>query len=85
VARVLAEIRTRVALAARDDFLQRVRGRHETLTTLGASYWVFEASDGSGETVQYLETKDDARMQAARAHLELGADEELVLLHQLEL
>ncbi|GMV09733.1 MAG: hypothetical protein AMXMBFR55_14670 [Gemmatimonadota bacterium] len=85
MARALAELWSTVPEAARAEFLARARAREGALKAIGVYYWVFERSDAPGEVVQYIEAKDPALLEQARAIIGTREGERELLLHQLEL
>lgn len=85
MARSLAEIWSTVPDSQRSDFLARARDREAALKEIGVYYWVFERSDAPGEIVQYVEAKEPALLEQARAIIGTREGERELLLHQLEL
>lgn len=85
MARVLLEVWSTVPDAARAAFTARARERQVALQAVGVSYWVFERPDTPGEMVQYLEARDPARLEEARAIASPEPGDREILLHQLEL
>lgn len=85
MARALAEFWSTVSEQERAGFLARARAREAALKAIGVYYWVFERSDAPGEIVQYIEAKDPALLEQARAIIGTREGERQLLLHQLEL
>ncbi|MBK6488568.1 MAG: hypothetical protein IPF98_17345 [Gemmatimonadetes bacterium] len=85
MAHVVLEIWSTVADSERAAYMDRARERQAALQGLGVSYWIFERSDAPGEMVQYLEARDSARLEEARALVSQLPGEREILLHQLEL
>lgn len=82
--RALSERWTQLSAGERAGFIARARARRDAVTTLGASYWVFERCDAEGAVVEFIEARDPTLLERAR-ELVTEPGETVIRLSEVEL